>query len=63
MKYGLKALIILLIFHWIHTIIFGLTNKNCYGLNMKCPPQAHVLALGCKAEGPLGSDWILRALT
>jgi hypothetical protein len=33
-----------------------------YDLNMKCPPQAHVLGAWLAADVFLGSHWILRAL-
>jgi hypothetical protein len=32
-----------------------------YGLNMKCPLEAHVLEACLSAYGLLGSDWILRS--
>jgi hypothetical protein len=35
----------------------------CYDLNMKCPPKSYVLGGWLPADGLLGSDWILRALT
>jgi hypothetical protein len=35
----------------------------CYGLNIKCHPQDHVLGAWLPAGGLFGNDWILRALT
>jgi hypothetical protein len=35
----------------------------CYGLNMKCPLQPHVLGVWLPADGFLGSDRVLRPLT
>jgi hypothetical protein len=34
-----------------------------YGLNMKCPSQAHVLRVWLPVDGLLKNDWILRVLT
>jgi hypothetical protein len=38
-------------------------NRPCCGLHVKCPPKVWSPVQPCSEVGPLGGDWIMRALT